>query len=136
MPLKLFGLKPFRAALTEKVYLARYFHKHIQKIPGFEVGPFPDISVVLFRFIPRVGDVNEFNRTLVKTLLKDGKIYISTTTIEGHYYLRLAVCVYRTHLQDVELCLQILTDYSERVAYKQHKPLFSTFPKYPQQIWG
>ncbi len=110
MPLKLFGLKPFRAALAEKVYLARYFYKHIQQIPGFEVGPFPDISVVLFRYIPRKGDVNEYNRALVKALLKDGRIYISTTTIEGDYYLRLAIGVYRTHLEDVELCLKILKE--------------------------
>jgi len=110
MPLKLFGLKPFRAALAEKVYLARYFYKHIQQIPGFEVGPFPDISVVLFRYIPKQGDVNEYNRALVKALLKDGRIYISTTTIGGNYYLRLAVGVYRTHLEDVEFCLQILKE--------------------------
>ena len=115
MPLKLFGLKPFRAALAEKVYLARYFYKHIQQIPGFEVGPFPDISVVLFRYVPEEGDANEYNRALVKALLKDGRLYISTTTIEGNYYLRLAVCVYRTHLEDVELCLQILKESSARV---------------------
>lgn len=115
MPLKLFGLKPFRAALTEKVYLARYFYKHIQQIPGFEVGPFPDISVVLFRSVPAEGDVNEYNRELVKALLKDGRLYMSTTTIEGNYYLRLAVCVYRTHLKDVEFCLQILKEFTARV---------------------
>jgi glutamate/tyrosine decarboxylase-like PLP-dependent enzyme len=117
MPLKLFGLKPFRAALTEKVYLARYFYKHIQQISGFEVGPFPDISVVLFRYNPREGNANanEYNRALVKTLLKDGRLYISTTTIEGDYYLRMAVGGYRTHLEDVELCLQILKEYLVRI---------------------
>ena len=108
MPLKLFGLKPFRAALAEKVHLARYFYSQIKLIPGIEVGPFPDISVVLFRYLPKEGDVNKYNRALVKALLKDGKIYLSTTTIEGNYYLRLAVGVYRTHLEDVELCLETL----------------------------
>ena len=112
MPLKLFGLKPFRAALAEKVVLARYFHKQIQKISGFEVGPLPDISVVLFRYVPTEGDANEYNRKLVKALLKDGRIYISTTTIDDNYYLRLAVGVYRTHLEDVELCLQILKEFT------------------------
>jgi len=113
MPLKLFGVKPFRSALTEKVYLARYFYQQVQKIPDIEVGPFPDISVVLFRFIPQKGNPNEYNQALVKALLKDGRIYISTTTINGNYYLRLAVCVYRTHLEDVKLCIQILKEYRE-----------------------
>lgn len=114
MPLKLFGLKPFRAALAEKVCLARYFYKHIQQIPGFEVGPFPDISVVLFRYVPQKGDANETNRALMKTLLEDGRIYLSTTTIEGIYYLRFAVGVFRTHLEDVKLCLQILNEFPVR----------------------
>ena len=114
MPLKLFGLKPFRAALAEKVVLARYFHQQIQKISGFEVGPLPDISVVLFRYVPRKGDANKYNRELVKAILKDGRIYLSTTTIEGNYYLRLAVCVYKTHLEDVELCLQLLKKLSAK----------------------
>ncbi len=116
LPLKLFGLKPFRAALTEKVYLARYFYKQIQQIPGFEVGPFPDISVVLFRYVPATGDINEYNRALVKALLQDGRIYLSTTTIEANYYLRLAVGVYRTHLEDVELCLQILKEFTAKLS--------------------
>jgi glutamate/tyrosine decarboxylase-like PLP-dependent enzyme len=110
MPLKLFGLKPFRSALAEKVYLARYFHQQIQQITGVEAGPFPDISVVLFRYIPKQGDANNYNKTLVKALLKDGRIYISTTTIEGNYYLRLAVGSYRTHLKDIELALQIFKE--------------------------
>lgn len=116
MPLKLFGLKPFRAALAEKVYLARYFYKQIQQIQGFEVGPFPDISVVLFRYVPEEGDANAYNRALVKALLKDGRIYISTTTIEDNYYLRLAVGAYRTHLEDIELCLQIFKEFPARVS--------------------
>lgn len=115
MPLKLFGLKPFRAALAEKVYLARYFHAEVRKIPGYEAGPVPDISVVLFRYVPKEGGANEFNRALVKAVLDDGRLYLSTTTIGDTYYLRLAVCAYGTHLEDVEFCLQILRAFPERV---------------------
>lgn len=115
MPLKLFGLKPFRAALAEKVWLARYFYQQIQQIQEIKVGPFPHISVVLFRFIPTRGEANEYNRALLQALLKDGRIYISTTTIDGNYYLRLAVGTYRTHLEDVELCLQILKDIPTKI---------------------
>ena len=111
MPLKLFGVKPFRAALTEKVYLAQYFHTQIQKIEGFEVGPFPDISVVLFRYKPKQGNTNAYNKALVHALLNDGRIYLSTTTINGNYYLRLATSACRTHLEDVEFCLQILEEF-------------------------
>jgi len=38
LPLQLFGLAPFKAALSEKIWLTRYFYTEIQK-RGFEVGP-------------------------------------------------------------------------------------------------
>ena len=110
LPLQLFGLRPFRAALCEKVHLARYFHQRIQQIPGIEVGPFPDISVVLFRYLPRQGDVNEYNKAMLRTLLQDGRIFVSTTTIDGRYYFRMAIGCYRSHLEDVELALQVFRE--------------------------
>ena len=60
-PLKLFGLQPFRAALAEKIWLARYFHGSLSATAGFEVGPYPDLSIVTFRYRPRSGRADEFN---------------------------------------------------------------------------
>ncbi|MEM9023726.1 MAG: aminotransferase class I/II-fold pyridoxal phosphate-dependent enzyme, partial [Bacteroidota bacterium] len=52
LPLKLFGVQPFRAGLMEKVWLCRYFYREVQAIPGFEVGPEPELSVMIFRYVP------------------------------------------------------------------------------------
>jgi len=64
LPLKLIGVAPFRAALEEKLLLARYFYEKMQSIDGFEVGPPPDLSIVTYRYMPKRGDVNEFNQRL------------------------------------------------------------------------
>ncbi|MGI9189172.1 MAG: pyridoxal phosphate-dependent decarboxylase family protein, partial [Longimicrobiaceae bacterium] len=56
LPLQLFGVAPFRAALAEKLWLARYFHERVQEIGGMEVGPEPALSVALFRWVPPGGD--------------------------------------------------------------------------------
>jgi aromatic-L-amino-acid/L-tryptophan decarboxylase len=53
LPLKLFGLAPFRAALEEKLLLARYFHRRLTEMPGWIPGPEQDLSVVTFRYGPR-----------------------------------------------------------------------------------
>ncbi|MFQ5637851.1 MAG: pyridoxal phosphate-dependent decarboxylase family protein [bacterium] len=110
LPLKLLGLKPFRAALSEKIWLARYFYEQIQKLDGFEVGPFPDLSVVTYRYVPKKGDANEFNRKLVQEIYKDGRVFISSTVIENKFTLRLAVLAFRTHLDTIELTLRILKE--------------------------
>ncbi|MBO6607197.1 pyridoxal phosphate-dependent decarboxylase family protein [Psychroserpens sp.] len=110
LPLKLFGLKPFRAALEEKLLLARYFHKEIQKIAGFEVGPEPELSVAMFRYRTQKGDLNEFNTKLIKAIQHDGRIFLSSTTINGVFWIRVAVVIFRTHLKQIDLLLEIIKE--------------------------
>lgn len=107
-PLKLFGLQSFRANLEEKIWLARYFHQEISGMEGFEVGPYPDLSVVTYRYLPRNGDANTFNKRLLEAILEDGRIFISSTMINGNYTLRLAVVVFRTHLDTIDCLLELL----------------------------
>jgi glutamate/tyrosine decarboxylase-like PLP-dependent enzyme len=114
LPLKLHGVAPFRAALEEKILLARYFHAELQKIEGFEVGPYPDLSVVTFRYIPKSGDVNEFNRKLTEEVLRDGRVFLSSTMLEERFTLRLAVLSFRSHLDIVDLTIEIL---KEKITY-------------------
>ena len=108
LPIKLFGLAPFRAALAEKIWLARYFHGQLACRPGWETGPHPELSVVIYRFLPENGDADGFNRKLVAAVQADGKVFISSTIVNGHFFLRLAVLHFRTHLQQVDYLLDLL----------------------------
>jgi glutamate/tyrosine decarboxylase-like PLP-dependent enzyme len=108
LSLKLLGVAPFRAALEEKILLARHFYERIQQVDGFEVGPFPDLSIVTFRYIPKRGDANEFNQQLISAIQHDGQIFLSSTKIGGEVTLRLAVLSLPTHLETIELAISTL----------------------------
>lgn len=110
LPLKLFGLSPFRAALKEKALLAQYFHQEVQKIDGIETGSAPDLSITIFRFVPKNGDANSFNDKLIKAIQKDGRIFLSSTTIDGVFWIRVAVLMFRTHLSQIDLLLNIVKE--------------------------
>ncbi len=110
LPLKLLGIKPFRAALEEKLWLARYFYEKIQTVPGFVVGPYPDLSVVTFRYLPKAGDANEFNRALVQAVQHDGRVFLSSTMLDGKFTLRMAALAFRTHRDTIDLALEILRE--------------------------
>ncbi|RMF26525.1 MAG: aminotransferase class V-fold PLP-dependent enzyme, partial [Bacteroidetes bacterium] len=109
LPLQLFGIEPFKACLEEKIWLCRYFYEEVQKL-GFEVGPYPELSVAIYRFVPPEGDANEFNRRLVEWIQRDGRIFISSTSIDGTVWLRAAILSFRTHLQQVDTLLQMLRE--------------------------
>ncbi|MBI4947316.1 MAG: aminotransferase class V-fold PLP-dependent enzyme [Bacteroidetes bacterium] len=109
LPLKLMGVKPFRACLEEKLLLAKYFHSEIQKL-GFEVSHEPELSVVTYRWIPKKGDANAFNNKLMKEVVADGRIFISSTLLDKKFTLRFACLSFRTHLKQVDLLLKILKE--------------------------
>jgi glutamate/tyrosine decarboxylase-like PLP-dependent enzyme len=107
LSLQLLGVAPFRAALEEKILLCRYFYEEIQK-RGFEVGPYPELSIAIFRYVPAEGDANAFNQALIEYIKQDGRVFLSSTTIDGVYWLRFAVLSFRTHLEQVDLALEVL----------------------------
>jgi len=108
LPLKLYGLAAFRAALEEKLLLAHYLHTRLAEMPGWEVGPEPDLSVVTYRYIPQRGDPDEFNRRLLEGVLRDGRTVISATEIDGTYTLRAGILHYRSHLEHVDTLIEVL----------------------------
>jgi aromatic-L-amino-acid decarboxylase len=109
LPLKVLGVAPFRAALSEKIHLARYFYEQIQKIDGFEVGPYPDLSVVTYRYLPKRGEPDAFNQRLIQAIQDEGRIFISSTRVDDVFVLRAAIVSFRTHLDEVNEALQVLS---------------------------
>jgi aromatic-L-amino-acid decarboxylase len=109
LPLKLHGVAPFRACLEEKLLLAKYFHEEIQKL-GFECRLEPELSVVVYRYVPETGDPNAFNKALLEAVVGDGRVFISSTVLDGHYTLRFACLAFRTHLRTVDTLLSVLKE--------------------------
>lgn len=109
LPLKLLGLTPFRACLEEKLLLAKYFHGEVQKL-GFESDLEPELSVVTYRYVPSSGDPDAFNKALLQRVIDDGRIFISSTVLNGRFTLRFACLSFRTHLRTVDVLLDILRE--------------------------
>ena len=107
VPLKWHGLRPFRAALEEKRLLALYFFEAVREL-GYEVGPEPDLTVVIYRwnFDPEVAE--EKNREILAELQRDGRIFLSSTSIRGTFMLRIAILSFRTHRREVDVLLEQL----------------------------
>lgn len=113
--MKLHGLAPFRKNLEEKILLARYFYWKIRAL-GFDTGPYPDLSIVGFRYIPEEGDANEWNKKMVTHIHQDGRVFISSTFIKDIYVIRCAILSFRTHRKKVDLLLEIIEAYTKKHA--------------------
>ena len=107
LPLMLHGIRPFRACLEEKLALARYFYQQVKSL-GFSTGPEPALSVVLFRF-EKCTDPDTVNREIAHKVLESGEIFLSTTTIQNTFWLRVAILSFRTHKREIDILLDKLS---------------------------
>ncbi len=119
LPLKVHGSRAFAAALEEKLLLAQYFHAEVAKIPGIEVGPEPDLSIVTFQFNPDPGSGSSdaAGKSLLEAIHKDSRVFLTSTTIAEKFTLRMAILTYNTHLEDVDMALQVIRDCTDSSAY-------------------
>ncbi len=117
LPLALHGLEAFRAALSEKLELARYFCRALQDLP-VEIAVEPELSIVAFR-LPRapgesLADWNRRNRAWLERINNRRRIHLSSTLIlapEGEVFtLRVCILSFRTHGKRVELALKEVAD--------------------------
>ena len=117
LPLILLGTRPFRAALDEKLLLARYFHEEVRAL-GYETGPPPDLSIVTFRWAPPGADLeqtNRMNRRIVDGVRRDGRIFLSSTMLDGRFTLRMVALAFRTHRRNIDLALRVLREQAAAV---------------------
>lgn len=108
LPLQLAGIAAFRAAQSEKIGLARYFHARLSAMSGWEVGAAPDLSVLAFRYRPPSGDMDAFNDALLKRIQEEGQVFLSGTRIDDAPWLRCAILSFRTHLTHIDQMIDVL----------------------------
>ncbi|MCB1024446.1 MAG: aminotransferase class V-fold PLP-dependent enzyme, partial [Acidobacteria bacterium] len=113
LPLKLHGIGPFTACLEEKLLLTEYFRRRLVEI-GFQTGPDPDLSVSYFWYPGSGIDQNTFNERLMQLIREDGRVFLSSTKIEGKFVIRMAILSFRTKLEEIDLAITMIDEARKR----------------------
>jgi aromatic-L-amino-acid decarboxylase len=99
------GAAKFRETIQGNIDLARMLHAMAAE-HGWEVGPAPDLSIVLMRK-PGID-----NAELVQRLQADGRVYISHATVDGETWLRPCFTNTRTTASDVQVLMDVADEVS------------------------
>ena len=59
--------------------------------------------------------LNDFNARLLDFVQTDGRIFVSSTTIDGVYWMRVAILCFRTHLREIDTLLEVFRKGVEEV---------------------
>lgn len=108
--LRLAGLDHIKSLLRHKLLLTAYFYNALDDL-GMEKGPVPDLSVCIYRIPGPPIDANDKNEKLLQSLHADGRVFVSSTTIQDTVWLRLAVLSFRTEKKHIDTLLDMLRTY-------------------------
>lgn len=116
LPLHLHGVAAFRAALDEKLDLARWIHRELAAEPALELPWVPDLTVVGFR-VRGTGAAGEAaNRRLLERVNGSGRIFLSSTLLAGTYTLRLCLQSVRSHADTAAHAVSLIRSALREVA--------------------
>ena len=99
----LHGLGAFRAALDEKLDLARFLHDELRAIPGVEVPWEPELSIVCFRCADDAATA-----ALLDHINGSGRVYLSSTQVGGRMTIRACILSVHTHRDRVEELVELV----------------------------
>ncbi|MGI9186455.1 MAG: pyridoxal phosphate-dependent decarboxylase family protein [Gaiellales bacterium] len=116
--LRTHGAAAFRAAIDRNVHLARLLARRVSETPNLQLLKEPDLTVVAFRHLPAVGDLDMHNRALAHAIQVDGRVYLAPAVIDGHTYLRPCITNFRTNPADVEELLTVVLELGAAVEAK------------------
>jgi len=99
------GTKGLGAAIGHDIALRRHLDQRIAAEPRLE--PLAsELSIACFRYRPdgEPSDevLNELNRSILETLVAEGRCYMSPTTLEDRYALRVCIVNFRTRRSDID----------------------------------
>ncbi len=118
LPLLLHGAGAFADALEEKWVLARYLHARLQEMREIETGPEPELQTVCFRWVPpglSPEATNARNRELLLDIQRDGRVFLTATVLDGVFWQRPSLGIFRTHAEHVDELLAILEETTKRL---------------------
>ena len=123
-PLMYHGVDTFVGALREKVMLANYAYQKMKEMIFVDVGPEPELTLFVFRFNgvgiyeeDRRHDsdiINTFNADMKQAFDEDGKIFLTTTMLDGRLWFRVCVLSVRTHQNHMDSLLDMVQSRYER----------------------
>jgi aromatic-L-amino-acid decarboxylase len=93
-----YGVEPLRQFVRHHVALAQQFARWVEASDRFELAAPAALNLVCFRHV----DGDDVNRKLLDRLNRSGRLYLSHTTLNGRFTLRMCIGQARTEAHHVE----------------------------------
>ncbi len=115
LPLVLHGVGAFQDAIEEKLSLTRWAYDQLKDDPRFEILDEPQLSVIALRLKGSDASVDALTEELHRRVNARGRVFLSSTRLDGRYIIRICVLSFRTHMDRVKDAVAALKEEADRV---------------------
>ena len=116
--LRYYGLEKLRDMVREHISIASGLARRIEADPHFELHAPVVLNTVVFRFNPGLDDIeklNDINRRLNHSLNDTGKIYLTHTSLQGKYVLRMVTSQTNVKEEHVVKAWELIKEFSVKL---------------------
>jgi aromatic-L-amino-acid decarboxylase len=101
LPLKLFGIEPFRQQLDEKLDLIEVMHDALLDMPEVDIVAEPQLTILAFK-LRRGGDT----RALLDRINVRRRVMLTPATLNGELVIRVCIVSHRTHRDRIDMAIE------------------------------
>lgn len=106
MVLQQIGVEGYRESISRDITLTQTLRERIRARDGFELAAVGPLSITCFRYAPSgVTDLNALNRDLIAHVHKAGRVFITSTELNGQVVLRACIVNFRMTENDLDILL-------------------------------
>ena len=113
--LRAHGLDDLRNRIRNHIAWTQLACDALETTPGIEIMTRPKFALFTFRLAPHDGDADESTRELLQQINADGRIYLTQTSHQGMFVIRLTVGQFDTTRDDVEMAVRVIREIAARV---------------------
>jgi aromatic-L-amino-acid/L-tryptophan decarboxylase len=111
MALQYHGTNGYRRAIERDIALAGGLAQALRAEPEFELFEPQSLSIVCFRYAPREmrdnpGALNSLNKALLQRMQLEGRSFVSSTVMDGKFWLRACIVNPRTAVEDIRSLIE------------------------------
>jgi glutamate/tyrosine decarboxylase-like PLP-dependent enzyme len=118
LSVKTYGFDRIRDMIQKDIDLTNYLIKLVVESTDFELKSKADLAVACFRFKGNLTDseaISELNQKLIPALEADGRVFITSTKLNGEFVLRACIINHRKNETSIEYLLDTIRDVAKTI---------------------
>ncbi|MCG6901534.1 MAG: aspartate aminotransferase family protein [Rhodobacter sp.] len=108
--LRAYGLEGLRTMIRNHVAWTEELAERLRATPGFRITTEPRLSLFTFQYAPSGGDADALTAALLQKVNDDGRIYLTQTSHEGQFVIRMTAGTFDCTRDDVMMVHDVVRD--------------------------